>query len=130
MQLLLIILNNILCIVVYLIMYCCISCYVVLYTILCGSLYCVILCCLLCYVVVCTVLCGSLSVFLLYTLAYLTMFTPEKTFSLKPVIQSFSVASHLHCTTLRCLSVDNSLLSTDNPSCSSTSQPSNTAILI
>ena len=34
------------------------------------------------------------------------------------------------CTvTLRCLSVDNSLFSIDNPSCSSTSQPSNTVIL-
>ena len=35
------------------------------------------------------------------------------------------------CTvTLRCLSVDNSLLSIDNPNCSSTSQTSNTVIFI
>ena len=103
-------------------MYCCISYYVGLHTILCGVVYCIMWYCLLYYMVVCTVL-------LLYTLASLTMFTTEKTFSLTPVIQPFSFNSQLKYTTLRCLSVDNSLLSVDNPSCSSTSQASNTVIL-
>ena len=88
MQLLLIILNNILCTVVYLIMYCCISYYVVLHTILCGSLYCCISYYVLLYVVVYTVL-------LLYTLASLTRFTPGKTFTPIPVIQPFSFDSQL-----------------------------------
>ena len=123
MQLLLIILNNILCTVVYLIMWYCILYYVVLCTVVCGIGYYIILYWLLYYTVLFTVL-------LLYTLASLTCFMHGKTFSLTPVILSFSVGSQLHSATLRCLSVDNSLLSIDNPSCSSTSQPSNTAILI
>ena len=70
-------------------MYCCISYYVVLFTILCGVVYCIILYCLLYYTILFTVL-------LLYTSAWLTMFTPEKTFTLKPVIQPFSFDSQLH----------------------------------
>ena len=111
-----------LCTVVYLIMWYCILYYVVVYTVVYCIMYCCIWYCLLYYIVLFTVL-------ILYTSASLTMFTTEKTFSLTPVIQPFSFDSQLHYTTLRCLSVDNSLLSTDNPSCSSTSQTSNTVIL-
>ena len=103
-------------------MYCCISYYVVLYTILYGIIYCCIWYCLLYCMVLFTVL-------ILYTLASLTRFTPWKTFTQIPVIQPFSFNSQLKYTTLRCLSVDNSLLSVDNPNYSSTSQASNTVIL-